>query len=98
QASILFGTFAGILWNLSSTFTVHFADRDYAIPGFMLWAAILYASTGSLLSYLVGRGLINRNAERYAREANLRFSLVRVNEHVDDISLAAGEADEKRRI
>ena len=98
QASILFGTFAGILWKLSSTFSVHIGDRDFAIPGFMLWAAILYASAGSLLSYWVGRNLINRNAERYAREANLRFSLVRVNEHVDDISLAQGEQDEKRRI
>jgi putative ATP-binding cassette transporter len=98
QASILFFTFAGVLWGLSSDFALRIADRDYPIPGFMLWAAIVYASAGSLLSYWVGRGLINRNAERYAREANLRFSLVRVNEHVDDISLAAGEADEKRRI
>ena len=98
QASILFGTFAGILWRLSSTFSVHFGDRDYLIPGFMLWAAIIYASAGSLLSYWVGRGLINRNADRYAREADLRFSLVRVNEHVDAISLAAGEQDERRRI
>ncbi len=98
QASILFGTFAGVLWVLSSGFTFRIGDRDYAIPGFMLWAAIIYSSAGSLLSYWVGRGLVNRNAERYAREADLRFSLVRVNEHVDDISLAAGEADEKRRI
>jgi vitamin B12/bleomycin/antimicrobial peptide transport system ATP-binding/permease protein len=98
QASILFGTFAGVLWGLSSDFSLRIGDRDYAIHGFMLWAAIVYASAGSLLSYWVGRGLINRNAERYAREANLRFSLVRVNEHVDDISLAEGEEDERRRI
>jgi putative ATP-binding cassette transporter len=98
QASILFGTFAGILWRLSSNFSIHFEDRDYTIPGFMLWAAIVYASAGSLLSYWIGRGLINRNADRYAREADLRFSLVRVNEHVDAISLAAGEQDERRRI
>lgn len=98
QASILFGTFAGVLWNLSSDLTLRLGDQDYTIPGFMVWAAILYASTGSLLSYWVGKGLVNRNAERYAREADLRFSLVRVNEHVDDISLAEGEADEKRRI
>ena len=98
QASILFFTFAGILWGLSSNFSIHFEDRDYTIPGFMLWAAIIYASAGSLLSYWVGRGLINRNADRYAREADLRFSLVRVNEHVDAISLAAGEQDERRRI
>jgi putative ATP-binding cassette transporter len=98
QASILFGTFAGILWGLSSNFSIHFEDRDYLLPGFMLWAAIIYASAGSLLSYWVGRGLINRNADRYAREADLRFSLVRVNEHVDAIALAAGEQDERRRI
>jgi len=98
QASILFGTFAGVLWVLSSGFTLRFGDWDYPIPGFMLWAAIIYSFGGSLLSYWVGRGLVNRNADRYAREADLRFSLVRVNEHVDDISLAAGEADEKRRI
>jgi vitamin B12/bleomycin/antimicrobial peptide transport system ATP-binding/permease protein len=98
QASILFATFAGILWGLSSSFTFRIGGLDYAVPGFMLWAAIIYASAGSLLSYWFGRGLINRNAERYAREADLRFALVRVNEHVDDISLAQGEADEKRRI
>jgi vitamin B12/bleomycin/antimicrobial peptide transport system ATP-binding/permease protein len=98
QASVLFGTFAGVLWVLSNDITFRIGDADYAIPGFMLWAAIIYASAGSLLSYWVGRSLIGRNAERYAREADLRFSLVRVNEHVDDITLAVGEADEKRRI
>jgi len=98
QASILFCSFAGVLWGLSSAFTFRFGDTDYTIPGFMLWAAVLYASAGSLLSYWVGRGLIARNEERYSREADLRFSLVRVNEHVDAISLAQGEADERRRI
>jgi putative ATP-binding cassette transporter len=98
QASILFLTFAGVLWGLSKGFVFHVGERDYTVPGFMVWAAMAYASIGSLLSYWVGRGLIGRNAQRYAREADLRFSLVRVNEHVDDISLAAGEADEKRRI
>jgi putative ATP-binding cassette transporter len=98
QSSILFLTFSGVLWKLSKDFLFHIGDRDYTVPGFMVWAAVSYAGIGSLLSYLVGRGLIGRNAQRYAREADLRFSLVRVNEHVDDISLAAGEADEKRRI
>ncbi len=98
QASILLVAFAGVLWVLSGSFALHIAGRDYAIPGFMLWAAILYALAGSLLSYWIGRSLIPRNAERYAREADLRFSLVRVNEHVDSIALAAGEADESRRV
>jgi vitamin B12/bleomycin/antimicrobial peptide transport system ATP-binding/permease protein len=98
QAAILFTSFAGVLWVLSSSFTFRIAHRDYAIPGFMLWAAVLYAGAGSLLSYWVGGNLINRNAERYAREADLRFSLVRINEHLDGISLAGGEEDERRRV
>jgi len=98
QASILFATFAGVLWILSKDFAFRVAGIDYAVPGFMLWAAIIYAGAGSLLSYWVGRDLINRNAERYAREADLRFSLVRINEHLDGISLAAGESHERQRV
>ncbi len=98
QASILFASFAGILWGISQDFVFRVADKDYAVPGFMLWAAVVYAGAGSLISYWVGGSLINRNSERYAREADLRFSLVRVNEHLDGISLAGGEPDELRRI
>ena len=98
QATILLITFSSVLWVLSQDFTIRIGDQDYAIPGFMLWAAIAYAGVGSLLSYWVGHSLIRRNAERYAREADLRFSLVRINEHLDGIALAAGEADERRRV
>ncbi len=98
QASIMFISFSGILWVISADFSIRVGGADYAVPGFMVWAAILYAGTGSLLSYWVGRSLIGRNAERYSREGELRFALVRINEHLDGISLAAGEADEQRRV
>jgi vitamin B12/bleomycin/antimicrobial peptide transport system ATP-binding/permease protein len=64
----------------------------------MVWAAILYAGSASLLSYFAGRGLIKRNADRYQRESELRFGLVRVNEYADAIALAGGEADEARHV
>jgi putative ATP-binding cassette transporter len=98
QAAVLFLSFSGVLWNLSRDFSIPFDGKDYAVPGFMLWAAILYAVVGSLMSYWVGKGLVARNAERYAREGELRFSLTRINEHLDGISLAGGEADEQRRV
>jgi len=98
QASILLVTFVSILWGLSSDFAFKVRGHLLAIPGYMVWAAVIYAGSASLLSYWVGRTLIDRNAERYAREADLRYSLVRVNEHIDAISLAAGEADEERRL
>jgi len=98
QDSILLATFIKILWSLSSPFVLHMSGRAIAVPGYMVWAAIVYAASASLVSYWVGRSLINRNADRYAREADLRFTLVRVNEHIDAIALAEGEADEARRI
>ncbi|MBV8741946.1 MAG: ABC transporter ATP-binding protein/permease [Sinobacteraceae bacterium] len=98
QASILFAIFAGVLWSLSAGFSIRISGVDYAIPGFMVWAAVVYAGAGSLISYWVGGSLISRNSERYAREADLRFSLVRINEHLDGISLAGGEEDERRRV
>ena len=98
QDSLLLATFIKVLWSLSSSFVFHVAGRAISIPGYMVWAAIVYSGSASLLSYWVGKSLIGRNADRYAREADLRFSLVRVNEHIDSITLAGGEPDEARRI
>ena len=98
QAAILLVTFVGVLWTLSANFAFVVQGRAVPIPGYMVWAGILYAGSASLLTYVVGRKLIGRNARRYAREAELRVSLVRVNEHIDAISLAGGEAEEARRI
>src|ERR1700686_504851 len=98
QSSILLATFVAVLWSLSNDFVFHVGGRHFAIPGYMVWAAIVYSGSASLLSYWVGRSLIDRNAQRYEREADLRFSLVRVNEHIDAIALSGGEADEERRI
>ncbi len=98
QAAILLSMFIGVLWRISSDFAFSARGHTYAIPGYMVWAAIAYAGSASLLSYWVGKGLIARNAERYQRESDLRFLLVRVNEHLDSISLENGEADEARRI
>jgi vitamin B12/bleomycin/antimicrobial peptide transport system ATP-binding/permease protein len=98
QSSILLASFVKILWGLSSNFAFHFEGRQLVIPGYMVWAAVLYSGSASLISYWVGSSLIDRNAQRYAREADMRFSLVRVNEHIDAIALSGGESDEARRI
>ena len=98
RSSVLLVSFSGVLWTISNDFSFRIGNQDYAVPGFMLWAAIAYAVVGSVLSYFVGRSLIRLNADRYAREADLRFALVRVNEHVDGIALADGEEDERRRV
>lgn len=98
QSFILLASFIGVLWTLSSGFVFHIGGHSLAIPGYMVWAAILYAGIASWLSWLVGRPLIRFNSERYSREAELRSSVVRVNDNVDAIALAHGEADAKRQL
>ncbi|WP_104666331.1 ABC transporter ATP-binding protein/permease [Ensifer adhaerens] len=98
QSGILLVSFIGVLWSLSDGFVFHVSGYAFAVPGYMVWAAILYAGTASWLSWLVGRPLVALNGEHYAREAALRFSLMRVNEHIEAVSLSSGEANEKKRL
>ncbi len=98
QSGILLASFVGVLWSLSAGFVFHVGGYDLNIPGYMVWAAFLYAATAATLSWFVGRPLVKINGEHYSREAALRFSLMRVNEHIEAVSLSSGEANEKRRL
>ena len=95
QSSLLLFMFVGVLWALSRGQFLPVGGRDFSPPGYLVWCALLYAGAASFVSWLVGRPLINLNAEHYAREADFRFALVRVNEHIDGITLYGGEADER---
>lgn len=98
QAFLLLVSFIGVLWTLSGTTTFMFRGDEISIPGYMVWVAIGYAGIGSGLTWLVGRPMIRLNTLRYAREADLRFALVRVNESAESVSLYKGEADERRSL
>jgi vitamin B12/bleomycin/antimicrobial peptide transport system ATP-binding/permease protein len=98
QSSLLLLLFVGVLWGLSQGEFLPFGSRDFAPPGYLVWCALFYAGAASYLSWRVGRPLINLNAEHYAREAEFRFALVRINEHIDGITLYGGEADERQSL
>ncbi len=98
QASLLLGSFIGVLWILSQNVTFHVNGHAFSVPGYMVWCALLYATAASWVSWRVGSPLIELNSEHYSREADLRFALVRLNEHSDSVTLFDGEQDEKRRL
>lgn len=95
QSTLLLFSFVGVLWMLSSSVVFTWDGRDFAIPGYMVWAALFYSGVASWLSWLSGRRLIHLNSERYSREAELRVAMVRTNEHVDAMTLERGEAHER---
>jgi putative ATP-binding cassette transporter len=95
QSTLLLLSFIGVLWVSSQHMFLPFAGHRFHVPGYLVWCALFYAGTASFLSWLVGHPLIALDAERYAREANLRFALVRANEEIEGITIYGGEADEK---
>ena len=98
QATVLLLSFIGVLWMLSQQMLLPIYGGQVRIPGYMVWCALLYAGLASLVSWLVGRPLVTLDADRYAREADLRFALVRVNEEIEGVSIYGGEADEKEHL
>lgn len=94
QATIILITFIPSLWATSTGFVFNFAGYSFPLPGYMVWAVILYVSSASLLTWYVGRDLVKINANRYAREADLRASLMRTNRSIQAISPMQGEKAE----
>lgn len=98
QSVLLLASFIGVLWVLSEGFALPVKGHILVMPGFMVWCALIYAASGSCLSWLVGRPLVETGQTRAAREADLRFALVRVSEAADGIALSGGELDERRHL
>lgn len=98
RAVVTFVSFVMILWSLSGPLVFTALGSQWSIPGYMVWAAILYALLGSWLTTVVGRRLVQLNFIQQRREADFRFSLVRIRENSESIALYGGEAQEKQRL
>jgi putative ATP-binding cassette transporter len=68
------------------------------IPGYLVWAALLYAMVGTTLTHLVGWPLVGLNFRQQRFEADFRFNLVRVRENSEQIALLRGESDEREQL
>lgn len=89
-------SFLFILWQLSGPMSLAFIGLDVVIPGYMVWAALIYAFLGTWLANLVGRRLIPLNFLQQRYEANFRFGLMRVRENAEGIALYRGEPRENQ--
>ncbi|MGG6238886.1 ABC transporter ATP-binding protein/permease [Nodosilinea sp. AN01ver1] len=76
--------FSSVLWGISTS-----------LVGFL----VLYAVVGTLVTVLVfGQPLVRLNFEQLKREANFRFSLVRIRENAEAIAFYRGEAQEASQV
>jgi vitamin B12/bleomycin/antimicrobial peptide transport system ATP-binding/permease protein len=94
RAVVTLISFVAILWGLSGTLTL--PGSSLRLPGYLVWAAILYALAGTWLTDWIGRPLVRLNFDQQRYEADFRFNLVRFRENAEGVALYHGEADELR--
>jgi vitamin B12/bleomycin/antimicrobial peptide transport system ATP-binding/permease protein len=94
---VSFCSFVVILWVLSRDAPLHLFGASFAIPGYLVWAALIYAVLGTALTHLIGRRLIPLYFQQQRYEADFRFNLVRTRENSEQIAALGGEAAERER-
>ena len=98
NAMVTLASFVVILWGLSAAAPLHIFGREFAIPGYLVWGALVYAIFGTALAQWVGSPLINLGFRQQRLEGDYRFNLVRVRENSEQIALLQGESAERARL
>ncbi len=88
-------SFITILWSLSGALTIPLGSgASINIPGYMVFAALIYAVGGTLLTRWIGNPLIQLNFDQQRYEADFRFSMVRLRENAENVAFYGGEGRE----
>jgi putative ATP-binding cassette transporter len=98
SAVVTLASFVVILWGLSAESPLHVFGREFIIPGYLVWGALIYAIFGTALTQWIGSPLVNLDFQQQRYEADFRFNLVRVRENSEQIALLQGEGAERQRL
>jgi putative ATP-binding cassette transporter len=96
NAIVTLCSFIVILWTLSAHAPLTLFGSSFDIPGYLVWAALIYAVIGTTLTHLIGWRLIPLNFQQQRFEADFRFNLVRTRENAEQIAALRGEAAERQ--
>jgi vitamin B12/bleomycin/antimicrobial peptide transport system ATP-binding/permease protein len=95
NSCVTLGSFVVILWTLSNEAPLHLFGVPLAIPGYLVWAALIYSIIGTVLTHVIGWPLIPLNFQQQRFEADFRFNLVRSRENAEQIAALHGEPAER---
>ncbi|MDA9405790.1 ABC transporter ATP-binding protein/permease [Bradyrhizobium sp. CCBAU 45384] len=88
-------TFIVVLWTIGGALTVTLGGSAITIPGFLVIAAVLYATIASGSIMVIGRQFVQVSEDKNQAEADFRYTLTRVRENGESIALLGGEEEER---
>lgn len=83
-------SFVAILWVISGALVIPLQGMTLTIPGYMVWAVLLYSLLGTGLIFMIGKPVIHLNYEKEKYEANFRYNLIRLRERSEEIAVYKG--------
>ena len=98
NAVVTLFSFVIILWGLSAAAPLHVFGKELAIPGYLVWGALIYALFGTALTQWIGSPLVGLDFRQQRFEADFRFNLVRARENSEQIALLKGETAERQKL
>jgi putative ATP-binding cassette transporter len=88
-------TFIVVLWTIGGTLEFSIERIHFAIPGFLVIAAVLYSLIASSSMILIGRRFVRVSESKNQAEAEYRYVLTRLRENGESIALIGGEEEER---
>lgn len=91
-------TFIVVLWTIGGALTLPVGGSTVTIPGFLVVAAVIYATITSISMFIIGRNFVQLSERKNQAEAEFRYTLTRVRENGESIALLGGEEEERSGI
>jgi putative ATP-binding cassette transporter len=91
-------TFIAVLWTLGGGLTLHLGEMGITIPGFLVFAAVIYAVFASAFTVFIGRRFIKVSESKNQAEAEYRYALTRLRENGESVALLRGENEERNSV
>lgn len=86
--------FIGVLWAVGGALEFDLFGFRVVLPGYLGFAAVIYATVAGAVAYVAGRPLVPAVARKNEAEAQLLSELTRLKENAESIALIRGDADE----
>lgn len=98
SAMLGIGAFSALLWQQGGSFDFTWGGREVSIPGYLFWAALLFAIVNTWITQWIARPLIGLNMNQQRVEADFRFGMIQVREHAEQVALYRGADVEYDRL
>lgn len=86
--------FVSVLWTVGGALELDLFGARLVLPGYLGFAAVIYAAVAGGVAYLAGRPLVPAVADKNEAEAQFLAELTRLKENAESIALIRGDADE----